>query len=245
MSALTDWQPGSFCSFNLKNEVHVWRILFSATAENDPRLRAVLSAEEIRRAEKFYFKKDRVAFVAAHGYLRLLLARYLHTRAEKLVFSEGEHGKPFLKNYALQFNISHSQGMGLLAFDASLPLGVDVEHIRPDFGGLKIARRFFSEAEVKELSVLKGEAQLHGFFNGWSRKEAYIKALGRGLSLPLHKFTVSLDPTKKAQLISTEHDHSALERWRLFALDVGAEYKAALVTSKDRKIIRLFEVDQI
>ncbi len=245
MSVLAGWQSAVSCTFNLKDEVHLWRISFDDLSEDNPRLRAVLSAEETRRANKFHFKKDRVAFVAAHGYLRLLLARYLQVDPQLFVFTEGEHGKPFLKDYTLQFNISHSNRMGLLAFDAALPLGVDVEWMRPDFGGLKIARRFFSETEVEELSALEGKEQIEGFFNGWSRKEAYIKALGLGLSLPLDKFSVSLSPAKDARIIETTHDPKAMERWQLLAIDAAPEYKAAIVTSKHRKIIRLFEVDQI
>lgn len=244
MNTHDNWLPFHRCSFKLANDVHVWKFSLDLPEAILNELLTVLSPEELQRARRFRFDRHRKAFIAAHGQMRLLLARYLQCKPDRFRFAQNEHGKPFLPGSNLEFNLSHSKQMGLLAVNRTDPLGVDVEWKRPDFGGLKIARRFFSPREVAELEQLPPEHHLDAFFNGWTRKEAYIKALGKGLAIPLGKFSVTLAPGKPAQLLSTEHDPEQKERWKLINLIVGYDYAGALLVSKQKSELFLFEIDQ-
>ncbi len=244
MNTLNDWRPYAQCSFTLKNNVHVWKFSLDLSDRTLKEFWNFLSKEEKLRAQRFRFEKHRNAFLAAHAQMRYLLARYLECSVKDIRFEHNEHGKPYLPGSHIEFNLSHSKQVGLLAVNLNEPLGVDVEWRRPDFGGMKIARRFFSPQEVTELEQLPEDQRVHAFFNGWSRKEAYIKALGKGLAIPLSKFSVSLSPRKPAKLLSTEHDPGQLKRWKLYNLNVGDDYSGALLISKQKTNVFLFEIDQ-
>jgi 4'-phosphopantetheinyl transferase len=164
--------------------------------------------------------------VVARGFLRYILSRYLETKPERLKFSYGEYGKPALDG-RLHFNMSHSHRVALLAITEDRQIGVDVEHIRADFATEDIARRFFSPAEVESFNSLPEEEQVAAFFRCWTRKEAFIKATGRGLSQPLDKFDVTLAPGVAAALLWVDEDDAS--RWSMSDLDAGSDYAAALV----------------
>src|SRR5579872_1541004 len=177
-------------------EVHVWRADLDLPAERIESLSQILSADERVRASRFRYDIDRNRFVVAHGALRILLARYLGAKPYAIEFSQNEFGKPLLNhNHSkeLHFNLSHSGTLALFAF-ARAEVGVDIERIRPEFTTEQIAERFFSTDEVNDLRALPIHLQAVGFFNCWTRKEAYIKAWGKGLSMPLSDFAVSLRP---------------------------------------------------
>lgn len=170
----------------------------------------VLSADERERAARFHFLKDREHFIAARGLLRLLLSRYLDLPPQQLSFSYSPYGKPALAGErdctSLRFNVSHSHGVALYAFTLEREVGVDVEYIRQDVVGESIAEHFFSAQEVTSLRALPAGVQPQAFFNCWTRKEAFIKARGEGLSFPLDQFDVSLVPGEATALISTRND---------------------------------------
>ncbi len=234
------WLPATSCSFNLQKEAHIWRVPFSVSPDQMEAYKAVLDRDELQRAAKFHFEKDRTRYIVTRGQLRFLLSRYLNREADSFTFTYNPYGKPALNDSALHFNVSHSHEMGLLIFDRTYEVGVDIEWMREDFGGLKIAERFFSSDEINELKLLPHEQQVQGFFNCWSRKEAYIKALGKGLSIPLAKFSVTLSPGKKAVLLSTTHEPQALYTYKLIAIKADPAYAAAAVVHIKRKIIKLF-----
>lgn len=188
----------------------------------------VLSAAELERAARFHFDRHRGRFVASRVALRDLLARHLRCEPADLDFEAGPQGKPALPGDPVHFNLSRSEDLCLVALSDDAPLGVDVEYRREDPYLLKVARRFFSDPEVEGLHGLAADEQLPAFFRVWSRKEAYIKALGLGLSLPLDSFDVSLEPGDGARLVATRHEPEALGRWSLQALDVHPDYAAAL-----------------
>lgn len=241
---LDHWQNSSACSFFIGKDVHVWKTSLDMSDKIVIQLKKLLSQQEQERANRFHFSKDHHRFVIVRSILRILLAKYLQRNPAELDFFYNEFGKPFLKDSPFQFNVSHSGDFGLLAFDSAFPLGVDIEWKRPAFAGLKIAERFFSAKEIEELKKLTNKNMDNGFFNCWTRKEAYIKALGKGLAIPLSKFQVSLAPGRDAQLLDTEHDPRQKDLWKLFDLKVPANYAAALLVDHSRNSIFLYEIDQ-
>src|SRR5208283_3082224 len=128
----------------------------------------------------------------------------------------------------LDFNVSHTAGLALLAFARGRKIGIDVERIRRDFGTAEIAERFFSKAERAALRELPQEQRHEAFFRCWTRKEAFIKALGEGLSHPLDQFDVSLDPHAPAALLATRPDAHEVDRWKLLDIRLLGDFVAAL-----------------
>ena len=193
--------------------------------------RSLLSSDEQVRAGRFYFERDRSRFVITRGSLRSILARYVNVPARELVFSYSDHGKPslaFPESSDVTFNVSHSGDLSLVVVSRRRLVGVDVERIRPETATEDIAGRFFSTEEVRELMRLPEDLRSAGFFNCWTRKEAYIKALGEGLSHPLDSFAISLSPEVPVVLLWSGDDPEEKNRWRLEALHPGAGYIAAL-----------------
>ena len=214
-------------------QVHVWRAALDVAPPRVARLGGSLSEEERARAARFHFERDRVRFTVARGVLRGLLGGYLGVAPSTLVFDYGAHGKPRLATAMpardLRFNVSHSAGVALYAITRGREVGVDVEGHRPDFATAEIAERFFSLAERRALSALPVERRCDAFFACWTRKEAYIKARGLGLSLALDGFDVSLAPGEPAALLATRDDPSERDRWSLRALDLGPGFAGAVV----------------
>ncbi|HEX2191395.1 MAG TPA: 4'-phosphopantetheinyl transferase superfamily protein [Longimicrobiaceae bacterium] len=227
------WAPPPVAPRLADGEVHVWAAPLDPPAEAIGRYASLLAPDERARAERFRFERDRRRFGVARGVLRVLLGRYLGTDPRRVAFHYLSHGKPALGGElagdGLRFNVSHSGEMALYAFSRGRELGVDVEEVRPMEDGLQIAERFFSQAEVAAFRALPAEVRDEAFFNCWTRKEAYIKAVGEGLSFPLHVFDVSLAPGEPACLLASRDPREA-ERWSLRGLpDPAPGYRAALV----------------
>jgi 4'-phosphopantetheinyl transferase len=210
-----------------EDEVHVWHAFLECGAIAFRQFEATLSSDEKARANRFFFQRDRVRFITTRGILRELLGRYLKRAAADLEFEYGPQGKPALSTKSSQesvhFNVSHSHGIALLAFTVGRELGVDVELVR-QFGGLEIAERYFSPREVMELNRLHSSQQDEGFFLCWTRKEAYLKARGEGLHVPLKSFHVTLTPGKPERLETKDG-----LQWSLYSLRPDAHYVGALV----------------
>jgi 4'-phosphopantetheinyl transferase len=170
------------------DEVHVWRASLDLEASSVQHLQPTLCTEEQQRAERFHFQKDRDRFIIARGLLRTLLSRYLGKEPRHLQFVYSQYGKPALSEAygkdTLCFNVSHSRSLILYAVTLNRNIGVDLEYIRTDFSCEEIAEKFFSPQENSMLSTLPVEMKHKAFFNCWTRKEAYIKATGKGLSFP-------------------------------------------------------------
>ena len=212
----------------------VWRVSLKQDAAALIEFQRILDDDERRRAERFRFEKDRAHYLAARGALRLLLSRYLDVPPEAVVLEYNAYGKPSLSAaFAardLRFNLSHSGELALYAFTHGRDVGVDIEWTgrrldQPE----QIAERYFSPAERAALRRLPDELKRQGFFNAWTRKEAYIKARGMGLYLALDQFDVSLDPAQPARLLATRDDPAQASRWQMRDLAPGAGYVAALV----------------
>ena len=230
------------------DETHVWFSRLNLDPPQLESLRAVLSDDETRQASRFAFETHQRRYVAAHGILRNILGRYLRLTAEGLQFlKEDPHGKPSLADGCgdghLRFNMSHSDESALFAVTWGREVGVDIERIRPDVAAGRIAERFFASGEVAALRSLPESEQPKAFFRCWTRKEAYLKATGRGLSLPLRQFEVSVAPGQPAALLSAGDDPEEAARWSLRDLDVGSDFAAALCVEGEVRRLRLFHVD--
>lgn len=213
-------------------EVHVWRTALDLPFSRIERFVAVLSPDERERAERFRFDRDRARFIVARGVLRSVLGRYLSREPHTLRFAYNRYGKPELVQETgtpeLHFNLAHSHTMALCAVALDYSVGIDVEHIRADFAGEDIAERFFSPREVQMLRAVPDAMRTRAFFLCWTRKEAYIKARGMGLSLALDCFDVSLHPEEPAQLLATREEGQDAARWTFYALVPGPGYEGAL-----------------
>jgi 4'-phosphopantetheinyl transferase len=214
------------------DEIHVWRATLDQTPSQIQGFLHNLAADEQAKAERFYFERDREHFIAARGVLRAILGGYLNRAPESLSFCYSSHGKPALAGESdgepIRFNVSHSYGVALYAITRGREVGIDLERIRFDLAVAEIAERFFSRREVAMLRTLPTEAQRQAFFRCWTRKEAYIKARGEGLSLPLDQFDVSLAPGEPAAVLGTQRDPSEAARWSLQELTLAPGYVAAL-----------------
>jgi len=219
-----------------QKDVHVWRVDLNQAPAIIARCRELLSIDEQGRADRFHFESDRQHFTVARGCLRAILASYLNIGAQTIQFSYAAHGKPELATSCLQsrplkFNLAHSGSFALYAFTLVGDIGIDLEHIRPDFTGDDIARRFFSSTEVERLTRLPANVRDEAFFNCWTRKEAFLKAKGIGLSLPLDQFDVTLAPSEPAAVLLNRWDVTEARRWSWQAIDVGPGYVAAVAVS--------------
>ena len=215
-----------------KRDVHLWRVALEQPQRLVQKLSGMLSGDEREKAERFHFERHQRRYTVARGMLRMILSYYLELAPQDLRFHYGLRGKPELADGlgdgSLRFNVSHSHELALYAFTRDREIGVDVEYLRPMPDAEPIAARFFSPAEHSELCRLPTNQKQLGFFNGWTRKEAYIKALGDGLYYALDRFQVSLTPEEPPRLIVVEDDPGQAARWSLQALTPAEGYVAAL-----------------
>ena len=228
------------------NEVHVWRASLDQLPPTIESFRDILDADERARADSFHFQSDREHFIAAHGVLRIILGAYLNRLPSCLSFQRSSYGKPALIpdpfSDVIRFNLSHSHGMALYAIARSREVGIDLEFIRCGVHEDQIAERFFSSREIATLRMFPAALRNHAFFLCWTRKEAYIKARGEGLSLPLDQFDVSLTPGEPAELLGTRPDAPEVDRWSLTDLSFGLSgYAAALAVEGDAPSLALWQ----
>jgi 4'-phosphopantetheinyl transferase len=187
-------------------------------------LQRLLSQDERERAARFRFEKHARHFIAARGILREILGPYLAVDPALIRFDYNSFGKPSVEG-GPRFNVSHSGGFGLYAVSGIREVGVDIERINPDFAHERIPERFFAPGEVAALRALPADAQIEAFFHCWTRKEAYIKAHGSGLSLDLKSFEVTLTPGEPARFLR------GVEGWSIETIEVPPGYVAALVAA--------------
>lgn len=200
-----------------QNNVHVWLASLHVTGHVFDVLHRNLSHDEEQRAGRFVFARDRDNFIVARGILRDILAKYLGRQPEEIHFVCEPYGKPGIRHTEtfgqIEFNLSHSSGLLVLAVADGKKVGIDVERVRslPDME--QIASHAFSAHEQKVLSTLAGEEKLRGFFRCWTRKEAYLKARGDGLLVPLDTFDMSLAPDNPIRMLSNRLDPHEVSRW--------------------------------
>jgi 4'-phosphopantetheinyl transferase len=215
------------------SEVHVWRASTNVDEKQLKYLQGIISEEEQRRAAKFYFEKDRIRFIVARGYLRMILAYYLDQLPEEFRFSYNKYGKPSLEdaiNNDVRFNLSHSDEMILYGFTRCREIGVDIELTRTSKDTIQILDHFFSELEKEDFKIIPEQKKKEVFYVCWTRKEAYIKARGKGLSIPLDDFSVTLIPGYPAKLIKADKD-SEESQWHMKDISAASGFAAAAVVS--------------
>ncbi|MDT5062756.1 MAG: 4-phosphopantetheinyl transferase [Acidobacteriota bacterium] len=248
MSLDTRWAAPPEQLTLLDDEVHVWRASLPRTTTKPPQLQSLytlLSPDEVSRAERFHFERDRASFIVARGMLRTILAVYLKLHPAQLQFRYNAYGKPALDgdeaSSGLRFNLAHSHELALYAVTRNREIGIDVEYIRADFAGDEIAERFFSSTEIATLRKLSLEQRTEAFFNCWTRKEAYIKARGEGLSFPLDRFDVSLIPGEEPLTLNVHQASSETARWTLQSLMPEDGYVAAMAVEGDGWNLRYWQ----
>jgi 4'-phosphopantetheinyl transferase len=219
-------------------EAHVWLVSIKNFIFKLEEYWQTLSCNEKKPAQRFIFTQHRECFIVVHGILRQLLANYLSMASEKINFVYDSYGKPRVEN--INFNISHSQDLALFAFTKNFDVGIDIEFVKKDFIGNDIARRFFSEYEIQALLKLPIAERKSAFFNCWTRKEAFIKAIGKGLSFPLNKFDVDIGYSQKSLLLNVHNDTYKASDWKLLDLNPHPNYTAALAVSNRITRIRKF-----
>jgi 4'-phosphopantetheinyl transferase len=211
--------------------VHLWLLRVDADVWPGIEWARFLREDELARAQRFKFQVDAYRFAASRSLLRIVLAGYARCEPRELLFGYAAHGKPFLPHARqLRFNLSHSHGVALIGVTLGREIGVDVERVCTDLKVEPIARQFFSSAEQAALATLAPAQMPWAFFACWTRKEAFVKARGDGLSLPLDQFDVSLLPGEPARLLATRPDADEAAAWETFALPSQGEYAAAVMT---------------
>ena len=217
------WQTPKVFPLLQPNQVHIWR---AQLKRNEKDFIGLLNSQEKLRASKFIAPQAKKNFIVARGILRQLLGKYLGVKPQDLLLHQNRYGKLYLDS-SLQFNISHSQDLGLFAFTQHHAIGVDIEFIRTDFECVAIAQRFFSPTECSSLLALPADHQVAAFFHCWSRKEAFIKALGKGLFCELDSFSVEVSQKKFGRLQLHLNNNNS---WSLEALCPASGFVGAFAT---------------
>lgn len=192
----------------------------------------LLSDEELNRAERFVFDRDRHRFIAARAELRQQLGKRTGLSPELIEIRFGQHGKPMLANNLLdadlRFNMSHSEDLAVFAFSNEGEIGIDVEAVRAMSDYEDIAEQCFSIREREAFRLLGKHEKLEGFFGCWTRKEAFIKAIGDGLSRSLGSFDVSLRPARQGDFENVGSISYEQSEWKLFSFIPAPTFVAAV-----------------
>jgi 4'-phosphopantetheinyl transferase len=234
MTSHTHWRPARRSPEVGRDEIHIWRADLRIDAAVLAMLDTYLSSDERERAGRFRFPHLRDRFVACRGVQREILARYTSKSPAELVFRYSRFGKPALEQVRsdhaadLRFNVSNCGDVALFVVARGRDLGIDVEELRPVPDSMRLATRFFSEPEIAELRRLGDDDHDRAFLTCWTRKEAWVKAVGEGLTYPLDSFDVEFAPGADARLIATRPDPAEAGRWTLHDVNCGDDYVAAV-----------------
>ncbi len=226
-----DWQKSSIYKLE-PNQVDIWRVWLD---HEESWMWEVLSAEEQARAKRFKFPRHRRRSIVARASLRHLLGQYLSIDPLDITLLTTQHGKPYIEQlygtHELMFNVTHSHECALIAFTLDRLVGVDIEHYRTVSDIENIAKQFFAAGEVAKLRTVAEANKQATFLKCWTRKEAFIKAIGEGLSHPLHQFEVTFLPTEAPRLLYDQSDPKAADDWQLFDLTPDEAYIGALIVA--------------
>ncbi len=226
------WQNAIPGGLTNSKEVHVWRVSLDLTASQSEKFLEILSVDELAKVGRLHFEKDKKRFIAARGMLRTLLGGYLEKKPHEIRFAYTDHGKPLLAVGTgcdnLSFNLSHSGAFALYAVTRSRNIGIDIEHVRDDVSFREIAGSFFSPGEISSLERVNKNKRPEMFFQYWTRKEAFLKAIGGGLSLPLDMCDVSLISGSVLSSIHLSGDNTESSGWYVQDLFPGGGYAAAI-----------------
>jgi 4'-phosphopantetheinyl transferase len=214
------------------SDIHIWCVSLNVSPQDLSYYRSILSKDEVNRAGRFVFEKDRDHYIAGRGLLRVILGSYLDLEPAQLEFVYGPHGKPALKpgptDKALEFNLSHSKDLALYAFNWNRRIGIDIEYIIPMADMDNFAEQFFTRRETALINVLSGHQKEDAFFRTWTCKEAFLKANGSGLTVPINQVEISLDTDEVVTLSSIGNNKEQTSHWHLEILNHFPGYRAAL-----------------
>ncbi len=246
------WRARSERPELLVGRIDVWRLsldaarLEEALSSLSETRGGVLAPDELARASRFHFDRDRVRYVRCRTALRLLLARYLDIAPPHIRFTYTSSGKPELaadQNLRqLRFNVSHSDNMALIAVGVQNALGVDIERVRPDVKAAELSERFFSSSERAALRSLPETLRVAAFYACWARKEAFLKAIGEGLGFPLEDFSVSVHPEKQPRIEEIKGDTNAGQHWTLLDVDAAPHFRSAVAIERAGATIATFDL---
>lgn len=218
-----------------RGEVRVQIVSLDQPSEVVSELARTLAADERERAERFVFSREKSRFIVGRAGLRLILGEVLATPPHTLRFAYGPHGKPQLAapfdRAGLTFNLAHSSDLALVAVTQGATIGADIERLRPMYDLDAIAEETFSDRERRALFALPDPDRERAFFHCWTRKEAFVKALGDGLSYPLDSFSVSLRPGDLPRLENIDGDADAARAWTILDLEPAPGYAAAVAVA--------------
>jgi 4'-phosphopantetheinyl transferase len=213
-------------------EVHIRAASLKKATDSISALEQILSPDEQARAQQFKLEADRNCFIAGRGLLRTILSSYAEMDPAQLQFTYSKRGKPALSNISeqgtLYFNVAHSKDLLLIAVTRACAVGIDVEWIRPINNAEEIATRFFSPREAAKLMALANDQHIPAFFNLWTRKEAWLKATGDGLSEMLREVEVSFLPEEPARVLAISGNEEAAQCWTLLELTPASGFAAAV-----------------
>lgn len=224
-------------------EIDVWAVDLARPPVALADLEALLAADELVRADRFHFPRDRRRFVVRRGATRRLLASYLGRRPERLRFATGPNGKPSVEGLdagGLTFNVTDSADLALIAVGVGVDLGVDVEWTERPRHTTRLVERFFSTVEIERWRTFPPELETAGFFRGWTCKEAYLKAIGTGLQTPLRHCTVELDPRRSPEVLAIGDDSDEAREWWLEELHPGEGFVGALARRTGPGTVRTY-----
>ena len=210
------------------SELHVWCAALNASPNDLAYYSSILSSDEKARAERFYFEIDRHHYIAGRGILRSLVGGYLDIKPAQIEFVYGQYGKPALRDQTLEFNLSHSMDMALYIFSLGHKVGIDIEFTHPMPEMDKFAAEHFTPGENKLIHSLPEAQKLDTFFKIWTCKEAFLKANGFGLTIPINQVEISLDVENSAILNVGAQNKEQTQDWRLELLTPVDGYRAAL-----------------
>jgi 4'-phosphopantetheinyl transferase len=223
------WQQSATKLTLSPDEIHLWYATLDVPALQLEQLRHTLTPDEQDRASRFHFERDRTRFIAGRGILRNIISKYLELPPSQVQFSYGKRGKPFLQNSSIHFNLSHSQELAIYAIALNRKVGIDLEAIRLMPDAEAIAKTFFSQSDYLRFQSLSTEQQQLAFFNAWTRKEAYLKAVGEGLYQPPDQIEVSFLPDEPVQLLKIANNSQVAQQWSIINIIPKADYIGALV----------------
>jgi 4'-phosphopantetheinyl transferase len=224
-------------------EIHVWTAHLADEHRATAHLLPILSREESAQAAQFSFERDRRHFIQAHGIVRQILSNYLDADAATLIFARAHHGKPYLiprgNGSHLEFSVSRSGDCCMLAVQLDHSIGIDIEKVRDLPQAIDIVQSYFTPAESKALSALRGPAQRDAFFALWTHKEATVKGLGISLAAHLGRIEFDFDPIGDLRLVAWDGDQSVAQKWSVVRLDPAPGYVAAVASAHPIRCLTL------
>ena len=230
-----------------ENEIHLWASYLDLEPTVLEAFMASLAEVERLRAKTFRFKQHQNRFIAGRGLLRLILSQYLQIESDRVEFQYNAQGKPNLsstfESSGIHFNLTHSEGIALLAVTRIGPVGIDVERIRMINDAKELVNRFFSESESDSFQNLGLNEKRIAFFNLWTCKEAFLKATGEGITQLLNQVEVSFRPGKPARLIAVSGDSERASLWSVHNLSPAPDFAAAVAIQAENVRLRCWKWD--